>query len=198
MIRIHPRKLTGTWDEGFVLDVHTLGSTLVGCDEYGREKFDTKRSALGDLLYRLKYEADKSVSNDILDIVVEFLLKRWRIVQSLDMIVPMPPCDISRRSQPVLELARGVSSRTGVPLSEDALVKVKDVPQLKNVYDYLEKSRLLSETLEARVSRLQGKTVLLMDDLYRSGATLYTASLALHQRGRANAVYVMALTRSRT
>ncbi len=139
--------------------------------------FDTKRSALGDLLHRLKYEADKSVSNDILDTVVEFVLKRWRIVQSLDMVVPMPPYDANRRIQPVLELARGVSSRTGLTLSEDALVKTKDVPELKHVYDYLERSRLLNGTLEAKVSRLEGKTVLLLDDLYRSGATLFAALL---------------------
>lgn len=198
MIRIHPRKLTGTWTEGFVLDSHTLNTSLVGCDEYGREMFQTKRSALGDLLHRLKYEADKSVSNDILDTVVEFLLHRWRIVQSLDMVVPMPPYDANRCIQPVLELARGVSSRTGVTLSEDALVKTRDVPELRHVYDYLERSRLLYGTLEAKVSRLEGKTVLLLDDLYRSGATLFAASFALHQRGGAKTVYVMALTRTRT
>ncbi len=28
MIRIHPRKLTGAWTEGFVLDFHTLAPVL--------------------------------------------------------------------------------------------------------------------------------------------------------------------------
>jgi competence protein ComFC len=198
MVNINPQKLTGAWDEGFVLDVHTLSSALMGYNEYGHEVFDTQRSALGDLLYRLKYEADKSVVDDILDTVVEFLLNRWKVVQSLDLIVPMPPSNISRRSQPVLELARGLSSRTGVPVSEDALVKVKETPQLKNVYDYEERARLLSGAFEARSSLMQGKTVLLLDDLYRSGATLNAASQALRQKGKAKTIYVLVLTRTRS
>jgi predicted amidophosphoribosyltransferase len=198
MVSINPHKLTGAWNEGFVLDIHTLSSSLIGYDEFGHEMFDTKRSALGELLYKLKYGTDKSVLNDILDTVVEFLLNRWKVVQSLDLIVPMPPSNTSRRSQPVIELARGLGSRTGVPVLEDALAKVKETPQLKNVYDYQERARLLSEAFEARGSLVQGKTVLLLDDLYRSGATLNAASQALRQRGKAKTIYVLALTRTRS
>jgi competence protein ComFC len=198
MVSINPQKLTGAWNEGFVLDIHTLSSTLIGYDEFGHEMFDTKRSALGELLYKLKYGTDKSVLNDILDTVAEFLLKKWKVVQSLDLIVPMPPSNISRRSQPVLELARGLSSRTGVPVSEYALAKVKETPQLKNVYGYEERARLLNEVFEARSSLVQGKSVLLLDDLYRSGATLNTASQALRQKGKAKTIYVLALTRTRS
>jgi len=198
MVSINPQKLIGAWDEGFVLDIHTLSSSLIGYDEFGHEIFDTKRSALGELLYKLKYGTDKSVLNDILDTVVEFLLNRWKVVQSLDLIVPMPPSNISRRSQPVLELARSLGSRTGVPVSEDALTKVKETPQLKNVYDYQERARLLNEAFEARNSLIQGKTVLLLDDLYRSGATLNAASQALRQKGKAKTIYVLALTRTRS
>jgi competence protein ComFC len=196
MVSIKPQKITGAWDEGFALDIHTVSSTPIGYD--GHTVFDTKRSALGELLYRLKYQADKSVLDDILDTVVEFLLEKWKVVGSLDLIVPMPPSDAKRRNQPVLDLARGLGSRTGVPVSEDALAKVKETPQLKNVYGYQERARLLNEAFEARNSLVQGKTVLLLDDLYRSGATLNAASQALRQRGKAKTIYVLALTRTRS
>ena len=52
MININPQKLTGNWVEGFVLDIHTLSSSLVGYDEFGHEVFDTKRTELGELLYK--------------------------------------------------------------------------------------------------------------------------------------------------
>lgn len=198
MVSIKPQRITGTWDEGFVLDIHTLSSSLIGCDEFGHEMFETKRSALGELLYKLKYGTDRAVLNDILDTVVDFLLNKWKVVQSLDLIVPMPPSSISRRSQPVIELARGLSSRIHVPVSENALVKVKKTPQLKNVYDYQERAQLLSGALQARPSLVQGKTVLLLDDLYRSGATLNAASQALRQRGKAKTVYALVLTRTRS
>jgi competence protein ComFC len=83
-------------------------------------------------------------------------------------------------------------------MSEDALVKVKETPQLKNVYDYQERARLLNEAFEARSSLTQGKTVLLLDDLYRSGATLNAASQALRQRGKAKTIYALVLTRTRS
>lgn len=198
MVNINPQKLTGNWTKGFVLDIHTLSSTFVGYDEFGHEVFDTKRSELGELLYRLKYGADQSVLNDILDTAVDYLTNSWRIVQSLDLIVPVPPSDTNRRSQPVLEVARGIGSRTKIPVLEDALVKVKQTLQLKNVYDYQTRAELLSGAFTSQASLVQGKTVLLLDDLYRSGATLNAVSRVLRDEGHVAAIYVLALTKTRS
>ena len=198
MAKINPQRISGNWTEGFVLDVHTLSSTFLGYDEFGHERFDTKRSELGELLFRLKSRADESALDDILQTVVEYLTKSWRIVASLDLIIPMPPSNISRPSQPVLKLARGVSSRTGILVLEDALVKIKETPQLKNVYDYHERTELLKDAFRAERSLVQGKSLLLLDDLYRSGATMNEASRVLRETGNAKMVYVLALTKTRS
>ena len=198
MAKINPQRISGNWTEGFVLDVHTLSSTFLGYDEFGHERFDTKRSELGELLFRLKSRADSSALDDILQTVVEYLTKSWRIVASLDLIIPMPPSNISRPSQPVLKLARGVSSRTGILVLEDALVKIKETPQLKNVYDYHERTELLKDAFRAERSLVQGKSLLLLDDLYRSGATMNEASRVLRETGNAKMVYVLALTKTRS
>ncbi|MCX5991882.1 MAG: ComF family protein [Chloroflexi bacterium] len=198
MAKINPQRISGNWTEGFVLDVHTLSSTFLGYDEFGHERFDTKRSELGELLFRLKSRADESALDDILQTVVEYLTKSWQIVASLDLIIPMPPSNISRLSQPVMKLARGVSSRTGVPISQDALVKIKETPQLKNVYDYHERTELLKDAFRAERSLVQGKSLLLLDDLYRSGATMNEASRVLRETGNAKMVYVLALTKTRS
>ena len=198
MAKINPQRISGNWTEGFVLDVHTLSSTFLGYDEFGHERFDTKRSELGELLFRLKSRADESALDDILQTVVEYLTKSWQIVASLDLIIPMPPSNISRPSQPVMKLARGVSSRTGVPISQDALVKIKETPQLKNVYDYHERTELLKDAFRAERSLVQGKSLLLLDDLYRSGATMNEASRVLRETGNAKMVYVLALTKTRS
>jgi len=55
MVEINPKIITGCWTEGFALDFHTLSSEFIGDDEYGHPQFDTKRSEIGELLYRLKY-----------------------------------------------------------------------------------------------------------------------------------------------
>ena len=198
MVSISPQKIVGVWDMGFVLDLHTKSSTLLGYDEFGHEVFDTKRSELGELLYKLKYKGDKSVLNDILDCVMEFLQMKWKIINSLNLIVPMPPSNTSRPTQPVIDLARGISSKTGIKLAEDALVKIKETPQLKDIHAYQQRIDILGGVFKTKKSVTQGKTLLLLDDLYRSGATLNVASEVLRQQGDAKAIYVLALTKTRS
>lgn len=198
MVSTNPQKIIGDWDEGFVLDFHTISSTFVGYDEFGHEVFDTKRSELGELLYKLKYRADKSGLNDILDCVIEFLQEKWKIVDSLNLIVPMPPSNTGRPSQPVIDLARGISSRTGIGLSKDALVKIKETTQLKNVHNYQERFDILRDAFKTKKSVTAGKTLLLLDDLYRSGATLNVVSGVLRQQGNVKTIYVLALTKTRS
>ncbi len=60
-MEINPTKVAGRWSYGFTLDVHTTSSELLGHDEYGHPQFASKRSELGELLYRLKFRRDKTV-----------------------------------------------------------------------------------------------------------------------------------------
>jgi competence protein ComFC len=65
MVEINPTKVAGRWSNGSTLDVHTTSSELIGHDEYGHPQFASKRSELGELLYRLKFRRDKSVISEI-------------------------------------------------------------------------------------------------------------------------------------
>lgn len=68
--------LRGPWAAGFALDVHTTGSTFLGHNAYGHPVFDTGRSPIGELVYRLKYRGDKDAQREIVDTVAGFLLGR--------------------------------------------------------------------------------------------------------------------------
>ena len=197
MINISPIKLSGNWFEGFALDLHTLSSEFSGYDEFGHEVFDTKRSAIGALLYRLKYKSDKSSLKEILDVTVNFLSNEWKISNILDCILPVPP-SISRTFQPVIEIARGISYKLQAPLNEGFLIKVKETPELKNVSDYQKRLELLTDTFATKNLSLEGKNVLLLDDLYRSGATFNAITRVLYEKGMVNKVYVLALTKTRS
>jgi len=83
MINVNPVKLSGNWHEGFALDLHTISSEFLGYDEFGREVFDTKRSEMGELLYRLKYRSDRSSLKGILDVTINFLSKEWKINRNI-------------------------------------------------------------------------------------------------------------------
>ena len=72
-VELHPRKIRGKWVEGYVLDLHTVSSTFAGYDEYEHPEFNTIRSELGELLYKLKYKADAAAVESIAAAAVGFL-----------------------------------------------------------------------------------------------------------------------------
>lgn len=101
MAAINPTKITGNWCSGVALDVHTVSSTYLGVNEHGHEIYDTKRSELGELLYRLKYKSDVSAAQEIIDTASNYLSQHF---SEFDLIVPVPPSG-ARTLQPVITLA---------------------------------------------------------------------------------------------
>jgi len=60
-----------------------------------------------------------------------------------DLIVPVPPSRKRASYQPVVEIATAIGARIPMPVNVAALTKIKDTPELKNVFDYNERIRLL-------------------------------------------------------
>jgi Predicted amidophosphoribosyltransferases len=195
MLQINPKRIPGNWTEGFALDFHTLSSQYIGDDEYRHPQFDTKRSDVGELLYRLKYGKDKSVLGEIIVTVSQFIKsKNWPV----DFIVCVPPSRKGRQFQPVTPIAIGIGKALGIDVCVDTVVKVKDTPELKNIFDFEERMRILKNAFEIRNPVVAGHNVLLFDDLYRSGATLNAISGLLQQEGKVRNLYVLTLTMTRS
>ncbi|NCO83255.1 MAG: hypothetical protein COZ31_05635 [Nitrospirae bacterium CG_4_10_14_3_um_filter_44_29] len=197
MVSIHPINLSGNWTKGYALDIHTIDSTFIGYNEYGHEVFDTRRSEIGELLYRLKFKSDKTALGEIIDTVANFLENSWKIVDAIAAIIPVPPSK-NRAFQPVLEITKSLSSRLKIPFHDDLLVKTKETPELKDVYEYKKRMELLKNAFDIGSNVLNGKSILLLDDLYRSGATLNAITEILYNQGGVHNVYVLALTRTRS
>lgn len=195
MVQINPKRISDSWTEGFALDFHTLSSEYIGDDEYGHPQFDIKRSEIGELLYRLKYREDKSVLGDIITTASQFIKStNW----PLDLIVSVPPSRKDREFQPVPPLAMGIGRFLGIKAYVDSIVKVEDTPELKGIFDFEERMRILKDAFEIHDPVVAGRSVLLFDDLYRSGATLNAVSRLLKQEGKARNVYVLTLTMTRS
>jgi len=94
-VEIHPRKIRGKWVEGYALDLHTTSSAFLGYDGYGHPQFETVRSELGELLYKLKYRADSLAVDSIAETAAEFLTEKWRV--NVGRIVPVPPSNTGRK-----------------------------------------------------------------------------------------------------
>ena len=190
VVRTNPMKLLGPWVAGYVLDYHSVSATPTG-DPY--HPFEMKYTELGSRLYQFKYRSDSSVVADIVE-TAEHFLKESGI--TIECVVPAPP-SMRRASQPVVDLARELAKRLGVPVCENAVVKVKETPSMKNIPDWFERQRVLGEAVKAGPGDVKGKTVLLLDDLVESGSTLRRAADVLLKDRAAAAVYALGLTRTR-
>jgi len=194
MINISPQKIKGEWTGGYALDFHTISSEYIGDDEYGHPQFVTKRSDMGEMLYRLKYKSDKSVLRIINETVAQFINQmNWPI----DLIIPVPPSRTRRTFQPVLALAKGISKLLEIELCPDCVVKTKETAELKNVYNFDERLKVLKNAYAIVKRAVAGRNVLLVDDLYRSGATLSAITRALRLAGEPKEIYVLTLTMTR-
>jgi predicted amidophosphoribosyltransferase len=187
------RQILGKWREGFSLDVHTLSSIPLGENEYGHMQFDTTRSELGELLYRLKFKGDETVVSEIVDTAAAFVNK-WE--PGVEIMVPVPP-STPRALQPVSVLGNALSQRLNIPFV-DCVKKTRDAPQVKNVYDLDERLRLLEGLHAVDASATIDRKILLFDDLYRSGATMNSITTLLYEQGRASDVFALTITRTRS
>ena len=188
-----PRKILGKWSAGFALDLHTLSSNYIGDDEFGHPQFDTQRSEIGELLYQLKNRGDQTTVPTIVR-AVHSLMNKWK--PPVEILVPVPP-STPRPVQPVLVLAEAVSEQLQVPL-ENCVRRTRNVPQLKNIYDLDERAKLLENLHEVDRPVTRGKSVLLFDDLYRSGATMNAITTELSDTGEASAVFALTITKTRS
>lgn len=197
MASIRPMELKGNWVKGYTLDIHTVSSTPLGENEYGHMRFDTTRSQLGELLYRLKFKSDKSVLDEITKTVVNFVANTWKINSDLQFLVPIPPSNLGRAFQPLIEIAGRLSDQLDLPLSLDSLLKTRETPELKDIDDPVKRKNILEGVFQIKNTCVKGKNILLLDDLFRSGVTMTVATEALYVGG-VNKVYALALTRTRT
>ena len=195
MVKVNPTSIRGNWDDGYVLDIHTISSEFSGYDEYDHPQFDTKYSPLGDLLLQLKYRGNVEGVGDIVDTAVSFIKYKWKI--HIDLILPIPPSKTDRKIQPVEIIADGIAKNLKIKLSKDVLIKTKDTGELKNIDVPQERTKILENAFKIAGTIVENKNILLLDDLYRSGSTLKTITGLLKKHGKPNKVYVLALTRTR-
>ena len=187
-------KITGNWKKGLAFDKHTLSSSYLGIDEFGHDKWNNTRSEMGELVYQLKYQG----KTDVIPKIIE-LLDGIKGIEEMDLIVSIPPTDENRQFQPVSLIAQALGKHRNVKVDSDLLLKKQGGSQLKNIDDPIERQRLLRDSITISTSRdVSGLKILLIDDLYRSGATLSVATDLLLKQGQASSVSVLTMTKTRS
>jgi competence protein ComFC len=117
---------------------------------------------------------------------------------SVDVMVPVP-LHIRRLRErgfnQALLLAKELNTRTGIPYAERALKKVKDT-SVQIALKKKERKKNLKGAFQVKDHEaIQGKTVVLMDDVYTTGATVNECSRTLLEAG-ADRVAVLTVSRA--
>ncbi|MEJ2301076.1 MAG: RecQ family ATP-dependent DNA helicase [Anaerolineales bacterium] len=179
--RPHPRPLKGPWLAGWALDFHSRF-----------EGDEPVRGIIGDLVYRYKYCGEHHLAGSLVDRWVE-LLGEHPELPAPQAIVPIPP-STPRDFDPVSHLAQELARCLGISVLLDALVKTRQTRPQKEL-----KSLAAKQSNVAGAFSLQGSVrdlhILLVDDLFDSGATLFEAARIL-ERGRPASTIVLTLTKT--
>jgi ATP-dependent DNA helicase RecQ len=177
----HPRVLKGPWLAGWALDFH---SRYVGADHV--------RGLIGDLVFRYKYQGEHQLADELACYWAE-LLGDHPELPPVQGIIPIPP-SVPRAFDPVLHLARSLAARLGIPLRSDVLVKTRSTQPQKELKSLSAKQRNVASAFALR-GKVSGQNLLLVDDLYDSGATLGEAARTL-SRGMPASIVVLTLTKT--
>lgn len=145
-------------------------------------------------IYQFKYGHFKALAAPLGRLLAGYL-ERERL--EADVLVPVPLHSSRERDRGYNQsalLAAELGKRSGLPVVSDCLVRLRHtMPQVKTA-SALERQRNLAGAFGCRDRRLEGKRVLLIDDVCTTGATLSSCAIALREAG-ASLVWGLALAR---
>ena len=124
------KKLNGNWKAGWALDQHMMQWP--------------DRTNIAEMLYQLKYnKKDKSKIEPLAEEICKFMKTRL-VTKWLSVIIPVPPSNVQRELQPVLEIANLIGKKLKIDVNNNCVVKIKTTDYMKNM------------TIEDRKKKLDG------------------------------------------
>jgi ATP-dependent DNA helicase RecQ len=152
---------------------------------------DWSRSGVGDLTYRLKYESDTTVLPALIQQTLD-LFQSHPELGRVDVLIPVPS-STERKVDPVRAYCNALAGKMGLQVLS-VVIKTRQTQPQKEMKTLAQKRANVAGAF-AICSEVKGKRILLVDDLFDSGATLDEISRVLQQNGAAR-VNVLTLTRT--
>lgn len=177
--------LAGSFDSGYALGHYSE-----------RAGAKTEKTQVGELLHRFKYQFDPDAGEELANLAAE-LIKGQRVLKSSDFMLTVPPSFTSRPFDPIAFLAERVSQRTKIRWERDVIKRARITKLQKRIFDKADKEEnVISAFSLGNPGLISGKRILLLDDLYDSGATINQISQIL-RRARADKIFSLVLAKTR-
>ena len=182
---LNPVSLGGNFEKGFALSEYSI-----------LEKGQRRRTNLGELLHRFKYEQNQHAGMILADLAAEFICSQATFRFS-DLMLTIPPSFKSRRSDPVSFLAEKIEKKTKIFWEREVFTRTRLSPPQKDLRNRKVKRWNVIDTFRlAKHLQLTSAKVLVFDDIFDSGATLNEISGILRE-SKAEKIYVLVLARTR-
>ncbi len=177
---------------------HLCGDCTLETPPYsGARSFGFYRGELSRLVRGLKFDGRRNLVGLLSPLLARAFVRSWDRSQ-IDLIVPVPLHPSRRRERGFNQaavLARHLARMLAIPLSEEALRRVcRTLPQV-GLTDAERKKNVRGAFLCRRRELVDGRRILLVDDVMTTGATVRSASTALLEGG-ALRVSVLTLARA--
>ena len=181
---IEPVPLSGNFDLGFALGEYSI-----------KESAKRKKTKVGDLLHKFKYEQNRHAGMILTDLASDFINSQI-LLKSSDLMLTIPPSFRSRSFDPVSFIAERIKERTQIRWERDVFLRTRLTQPQKSIWDKELKQLNVFNTFRiAKPLQLEGKTILLIDDVFASGATLNEISAILRE-AKADKIYVLVLVKT--
>jgi ATP-dependent DNA helicase RecQ len=178
--RDHPRQLSGPWNTGWALGFHSR-----------YQGSEWTRSPVGELAFRLKYQGDFNAIPPLVQKIKDLIQDHPEIAQ-VDAVIPVPS-SVQREKDPVSSLASEIAKQVKINYWP-VLAKSRKTEQQKQFQTLAQKKANVAGAFQLQ-SSVKGKRLLVLDDLFDSGATLEEITKLLKQSG-ADKVNVLTITRT--
>ena len=138
------------------------------------------------LIWQLKYQRQTAASSPLAQILLEHLRTLdFNLVSYEIMPVPLHQNRERKRGFNQSELiAASLSKKINLPINAGALKRVKDTPPQAETKDFEEREKNMANSfLVIKPEFIKSRKIILVDDVFTSGATLTAAVLALKAAG---------------
>lgn len=185
------RPFMGSPPEGLGL----CGSCLVENPPYLKARYAVRHvKDMRKVLINFKYYGDLHRSDSLGALLIEAFHTHYE-ASRIDSIIPIPlhPKRLcSRGYNQVVLLGEALSATTGIPLDRTSLVKIEDRPPQVGLSRRDRVRNVRGSFRVARKDRIKQKSILILDDVATTGATVGEAAKTVLRSG-AFRVYVLVL-----